>query len=179
MKKAIAILLALMLVVSMAPAAFASTTTLTINVPNANYEFSIPADTTIEFNALDTSIGCVQVTQSSGFAEGKNLQINVAYDDFTSESVSSTIPYTLKYARVKSENATEAQTTHDHKVSKLTFVGQNDGTVSTLASYTDANDFTYYIGDLGVVITPSAWGRALGGEYTSTITFTAEVVLAD
>lgn len=66
MKKAIALLLAVMLVVSMAPAAFASTTTLTTTVPGAAYEFSIPADTTIEYNALDTSIGYLEVTESAG-----------------------------------------------------------------------------------------------------------------
>lgn len=93
MKKALALLLAVMLVVSIAPAAFASTTTLTTTVPGATYEFSIPADTTIEYNALDTSIGYLEVTESAGFAVGKNLQITIEYGPFTNADGSSTIPY--------------------------------------------------------------------------------------
>lgn len=181
MKKTIALLLAVMLVVSMAPAAFASTTTLTTTVPGATYEFSIPADTTIEYNALDTSIGYLEVTQSSGFAVGKNLQITMEYGPFTNADGTSTIPYVIK-PDVTTIEDTETHDSHygDTKPSGTEFIfkGMNDGQVKRLASVPNpaANATATFYGDLGVIITQSAWGKALAGEHTSIITFTAAVV---
>jgi len=184
MKKAIAILLAVMLVVSMAPAAFASTTTLTTTVPGATYEFSIPADTTIKYNALDTSIGYLEVTKSSGFAVGKNLQITIEYGPFTNVDGSSTIPYEICADTTTDLNDTETVDYHSTSYSKasgskFSFKGLNSGSVERLARHHTATSTTSsnsYYGDLGVVITKADWGKALVGNHTSTITFTAEVV---
>lgn len=180
MKKALALLLAVMLVVSIAPAAFASTTTLTTTVPGATYEFSIPADTTIEYNALDTSIGYLEVTESAGFAVGKNLQITIEYGPFTNADGSSTIPYYIYADDTSKLDDTATVTSHTHKQlgskSVLTFYGMNSGSVKRLATCPTSNSTSDYLGDLGVVITQEAWGKALAGEHTSTITFTAEVV---
>lgn len=175
MKKAIAILLAVMLVVSMAPAAFASTTTLTTTVPDASYKFSIPADTKIDYNATDTSIGYLCVTESSGFAVGKDLRIEITFAPFACEGVESTIPYTLKFASTTKMDDTTRAASHNGQFTnyKVRFEGKNDGTVNRLASTTSA---TAYIGDIGVIISSADWGKALAGNYTSTITFTAEVV---
>lgn len=183
MKKTIALLLAVMLVVSMAPAAFAAndTTTLTTTVPGATYEFSIPKNTTIKYNALDTSIGYLEVTQSSGFAVGKNLQITMEYGPFTNADGTSTIPYVIK-PDVTTIEDTETHDSHygDTKPSGTEFIfkGMNDGQVKRLASVPNpsANASATYYGDLGVIITQSAWGKALAGEHTSIITFTAAVV---
>lgn len=177
MKKAIALLLAVMLVVSMAPAAFASTTTLTTTVPGATYEFSIPADTAIEYNALDTSIGYLEVTKSSGFAVGKNLKITIEYAPFTNADGSSTIPYSIYVDDTTKLDDTASVTSHYHKEIKsgsvFTFYGNNNGSVNRLAT---CSSCTSYFGDLGVKIESSAWGKALAGEHTSIITFTAAVV---
>lgn len=184
MKKTIALLLAVMLVVSIAPAAFASTTTLTINVPDATYTFDIPADTTIEYNALDTSIGYVHVTESAGFAVGKNLQITIEYGPFVNTtSPEATIPYRLWGNDTTNLNDTTRVTNHysssyDKKLesgASIVFKGTNAGTVQRLAN-NDAHSDSDYIGDLGIIISSRDWGKAIGGEYTSAITFTAKVV---
>ena len=185
MKKAIAILLVVMLVVSMAPAAFASTTTLTTNVPDATYKFSIPADTKIEYNALDTGIGYVEVTESAGFATGKNLEISIEYGPFINDAnPEATIPYTIcaDYASSTSESAPATSHSNHYLTSgnSITFKGMNNGKVARLAfissSYTGSSMIYNYCGDLGVRIDSESWGKALGGDYTSTITFTAKVV---
>ena len=177
MKKAIALLLAVMLVVSMAPAAFASTTTLTTNVPDATYTFEIPANTPIDYNALDTSIGYVHVTESAGFAVGKNLQITIEYGPFVNTANSeSTIPYVLYADDTDILTDNKRVTYHGSKLLKsgysIIFEGTNEGTVRRLADNANGK----FIGDLGVCINSSDWGKALGGDYTSTITFTAKVV---
>lgn len=182
MKKVIAILLAVMLVVSIAPTAFAdSTTTLTTNVPGATYEFSIPEDTEIEYNATCTSIGYVTVTKSSGFAVGKNLKITLEYGPFVNTNNSeSTIPYSICADTTTSLSDTSSNGAHDYEKksgTSFTFKGLNTGNVQRLAFYsTYSSSGTYYYGDLAVHINSADWGKALGGDYTSTITFTAEVV---
>lgn len=185
MKKTLALLLALVLIVAMAPAAFATSqsTKLTTTVPGATYTFTIPKDTEIAYNATDTSIGYVTVTESSGFAQGKNLQIKLAYSAFTSEDVSTTIPYKVYYNAINDSTASEPASYHrfgTEGLSPMVFEGSNNGTVNRLAYYKTVSNGTayYYVGDLGVVISASDWGKALAGDYTSTITFTASVVSA-
>lgn len=179
MKKALALLLALVLIVSIAPAAFATTqsTKLTTTVPGATYTLNVPKDTVIPYNATDTSIGYVTVTESSGFAEGKNLYVDLTHDDFTSAEVATTIPYTVHYDATTSLSASTPATSHSSyaAIGSLTFKGTSSGTVDRLAF---SSSTERYIGDLGIKITKSAWGKALAGDYTSTITFTASVVSA-
>lgn len=180
MKKALALLLAVMLIVSMAPAAFASTTTLTTTVPDATYEFSIPADTKVEYNATCTSIGYVHVTESSGFAVGKNLEITMEYGPFINISnPESTISYKICADDTTKIDDTATYSTHNYtrlSGSSFVFRGLNNGQVERLAYESYSNAATYYYGDLAVHIEKAAWGKALGGDYTSTITFTAAVV---
>ena len=81
MKKFIAIALAVLTVLSFSTVAFAAdTTTLTTTVPDATYTLNIPADQEIAFGTIDTDIGSMTVTNSSGFAEGKNLQVSLTFD---------------------------------------------------------------------------------------------------
>lgn len=182
MKKTLALLLALVLIVAMAPAAFATSqsTKLTTTVPGATYTFTIPKDTEIVYNATDTSIGYVTVTESSGFATGKNLEVTLEYSAFTSEDVSTTIPFSVYCSSTNDLSASEPTTSHSNYIainSSITFKGSNDGTVNRLASASSTAQ-NKYVGDLGIRITESAWGKALAGDYTSTITFTASVVSA-
>ena len=83
MKKFIAIVLAVLTVLSFSTVAFAegNTTTLTTTVPDATYTLNIPADQQITFGATSTDIGTVTVTNSSGFAAGKDLHVTITYDD--------------------------------------------------------------------------------------------------
>lgn len=180
MKKTLALLLALVLIVAMAPAAFATSqsTKLTTTVPGATYTLNVPKDTVIPYNATDTSIGYVTVTESSGFATDKNLKVTLEYSAFTSENVSTTIPFLVKYNSTNDLSNSEPTTSHSNYNSSITFKGSNDGTVNRLAS-AGLNAQNKYVGDLGIIIDASAWGKALAGDYTSTITFTASVVSAE
>ncbi|MBR6530538.1 MAG: hypothetical protein IKT43_03890 [Clostridia bacterium] len=169
MKKFFAILLAVAMFASMATfVSAASTTTLTTTVPGAAYTLNIPADQEIEFGATATNIGDITVTNSSGFAWGKNLKVTLSWEDFKSDSVSSTIPFHIN--AYYSEEDYYVLQSGDY----IYFEGQSDGSVSNLWVHW-ANDRTYAIKNFGVAIYD--WGKALAGDYTATITYTAEVVV--
>lgn len=178
MKKLSALILALVLLVSVIPAAYAAnatpnTTTLTTTVPSATYVLNIPADQTITFGKTETRIGNVTVTDSTNFAEGKNVDVTVEYTPFTAEvaEISTTIPYSL--IRASSNDRTSSISSG----SKMTFEGKSDGTVNELTKFIySRTGEAYYMSNLVVSISSTNWGKALAGDYKSTITFTAEVV---
>lgn len=178
MKKLFAILLAVMMVASMATvASAANTTTLTTTVPAATYTLNIPADQEIAFGATRTTIGNVTVTDASSFAVGKNVEVEVTYDAFKSDDVATTIPFKIE----PSLNTGIEWNIFSGR--KLTFRGEQAGTVTETAqipvNYAGNNeDYVEYVDIYGliVVIDSIDWGKALAGEYTATITFTAEVV---
>ena len=173
MKKFIAIVLAVLTVFSFSTAAFAegNTTTLTTTVPDATYTLNIPADQEIAFGTIDTDIGSMTVTNSSGFAEGKNLQVTLTFDSFKAEGLSTTIPFRIK--PMTDNSYSDLCSTGE----KLAFLGNVDGTVSEYPyDHIEKGKNGIEIKSLGIMIYSTDWGKALGGEYTSTITFTAEVV---
>ena len=169
MKKIFAFLLAVTMLASMATVASAAenTTTLTTTVPAATYTLNIPADQEIVFGATATDIGVVTVTNSNGFAWGKHLKVTLSWEDFKSEGVASTIPFSIK------TNYTDGD--HDTLQSgdNILFNGYSDGTVSDPRSADGAN----VVKNFDVVISSHDWGKALAGDYTTTITYTAEVVV--
>ena len=178
MKKLLALALAVMMISSMAVvASAANTTTLTTSVPAAAYTLNIPADQKIEFGATRTNIGSVSVTNASGFAVDKNLEVTIAYTPFTCSSTDTTIPFSMTLESVSS-------TQQDDEISintgdSILFKGLSDGSVEEYcksqylggATMISTLDRTY------ISISSEAWGKALAGEYTATITFTAEVVV--
>lgn len=167
MKKLFAILLTVAMLASMAiVASAASTTTLTTTVPAATYTLNIPADTEIEFGKTFTSLGNLTVTNQTGFAVGKNLKVTITYTDFSCENISTTIPMTIS-AHYKDNYGSNTIASGD----SLLFRGLFSGELS-LPEDESYNDLQY----LGVEIDSKDWGKALAGEYTATITFTAEVV---
>lgn len=177
MKKIISLALVMALMLAMGTMAFAEkTTTLTTTVPDAEYTLNIPANQTVPFGAQSTEIGNVTVSDSSGFAVGKNIQVIVSYGDFTSSEVSTTIPFTIRatyyYDGASTGNETKAATISSGSV--LTFPGYSSGSTSTTAVYPDIT--SYKMTKMSVNIEDAAWGKALGGEYTATVTFTAEIV---
>lgn len=169
MKKIFAILLAVSLLASMATVASATenTTTLTTTVPAASYTLNIPADQEIKYGATETDIGNVTVTNSKGFAEGKNLEVTLSYNDFACDGVSTTIPF---YINAETTNVPSRIVSG----SSIVFLGNNDNTVNEQASDSYRSGFYQ---SLTVEIESKNWGKALAGEYTATITFTAEVVV--
>lgn len=177
MKKLFALFLALMMVVSMATVVSAETTTLTTTVPDAEYILKVPKDQEIPFGAESTAIEALSVSNASGFAVGKNLAVTITYDAFKAEGISTTIPYTL---RIKQETNTVGRLWKTGET--LNFLGKADGTLDELISFNDAdNGETYttpiYGEEYYILAESEDWGMALAGDYTSTITFTAEVVV--
>lgn len=171
MKKYCAFLLIVLVLAAAMPVALAeNTTTLTTTVPDATYTLNIPADQTIEFNATETEIGSLTVTEASGFAEGKNLAVTITYGAFIADGVATTIPMELK--KVYSGNNIYKCDSGD----TLVFRGNSNGSVDVPKSYNNVKGETYFFKNFMVKIWPEYWGKALGGTYSSTITFTAEVV---
>lgn len=181
MKKLSALFLALVLLVSAVPTAFAAnttpnTTTLTTTVPSATYVLNIPADQTVTFGETKTYIGNVTVTDSKNFAEGKNVDVTVEYAPFAAEAaeISTTIPYTLyQTSAASSSGAADADTFAITTGRKLTFKGRANGTVDEFVNVVSSN---HSMKNMFVSIQSKDWGKALAGDYKSTITFTSEVV---
>lgn len=179
MKKLSALLLALALLMSAVPTAFAAnttpnTTTLTTTVPSATYVLNIPADQTVTFGEIKTYIGNVTVTDSENFANGKNVDVTVEYAPFVAEAaeISTTIPYKLYQATDTDSGNSGHYTTELASGRKMTFKGKVDGTVDEKTIFGVKSTME----SLLVVIQSSDWGKALAGDYKSTITFTSEVV---
>lgn len=73
MKKLLSLVLAMLMVFSMAVVASAeSTTTLTTTVPAATYTLNVPATLDVPFNAEQVAFAVPSVSDASGFAPGKN-----------------------------------------------------------------------------------------------------------
>ena len=184
MKKVITLALALLMVCSMSVTAFAATTTLTTTVPEATYTLNIPANQEIPFGTTKASIGNITVTDAQGFAVGKNLNVTITYDVFSAEGISTQIPYTLSlYAEGDNSNS-GAYNERNQELptgSTITFAGTSAGAVEEVIKL----ETTYSQGGATKWIPVSYirfnansedWGKALAGKYTTTITFTAEVV---
>ena len=174
MKKFIAIALAALTVFSFSTVALAAdTTTLTTTVPDATYTLNIPADQEIDFGARFTNIGNVTVTNSSGFAVGKNLEVTLTYDDtFKCQEVATEIPFAVIANGMAGIGADKRIDSGDI----LTFDGTSSGTVYETASLESSNGTIFRVERFAVDISSTDWGKALAGEYTATITFTAKVV---
>lgn len=161
-----------------ATSASAATTTLTTAVPGGDYTLVIPDNQEIPFGTTSRNIGSVKVSNATGFAIGKNLNVAVNYGPLASSTVETTIPYNLYsyYARSTSSYNTMSNAKLENN-GVLTFTGKSDGTVRS--HYNDSNsnysgEYLWY--DLTFNASSSDWGAALPGDYSSTITFTAEVV---
>lgn len=170
MKKLLAIAISLSLVCSFSTVVLAeNTTVLTTTVPDATYTLNIPADQEIPFGATRTEIGNVTVADAAGFAREKNLQVTLTYEPFKADGASTVIPYKVNALH---DDALPGDTVSE--ISTIMFFGQENGGVSTAF-----NDNTGWIKSLFVDIQSEDWGKALAGEYSSTITFTAEVVVSE
>lgn len=190
MKKLIALALAVTLLTSMAvSASAANTTTLTATVPAAGYTLNIPANQEVPFGTTQADIGNITVTDSAGFAVGKNLQVTVTYDAFSADKISTQVPYSLSLYAKGSETNTGASAYYSATKdipsgSVLVFPGKASGSVAESIELK-----TNYVTVSGTKMIPVTsirfhalsenWGKALAGEYTSTITFTTEVVVAE
>ena len=176
MKKLLSIALALVMLCSFSISALAAnTTTLTTTVPAATYTLNIPEDQVIEFGEEETLINAPTITNASGFAVGKNVRVEFTYEPFTCAEVSTTIPYSLSYKNYDGE-------TYTFPTDAFIFEGNTLGNVGrAYAAHAEKNiphNATYHVTNMIIKITSTNWGKALAGDYTATITFTAEVVSA-
>ena len=143
MKKTLAGILAALLVLSMAAAAWAAnetsgTTTVTLII-GSEYTVIIPEAQTIHFNAAVTDIGAVGLA-SARLEPDHQVTVAAAYDKLKDQEDSSkTIVYTL----------------------------QSQGTAFTSAAFTAAGTVP-----LSIAITEGDWAKATAGSYQDTITFT-------
>lgn len=189
MKKISALILALALLASALPAAFAanathSSMTLTTTVPSARYVLNIPADQTVTYGETRTYIGNVTVTDSQGFAKGKALAVTVEYAPFAAEAeeISTTIPYTLYQTEAtdSSDQYLDLRAISLASGGKIKFVAaEGDGTLTECAVFADEVDTWYTMNNLIVQIENEDWLKALSGDYKSTITFTSEISVMD
>lgn len=174
MKKLTTLVLALALAASLAVPAFAAnTTTLTTTVPAATYTLNIPADQEIPFGAMETNIGSVSVTDSAGFAEGKNQKVTLTYGDFTCEDTSTKIPFRIRFID-KTYTASDHYMLDVASGEALTFKGQASGKTEQYMQF--ESGAAYVANQMLILISSTDWGKALAGNYSATITFTAEVV---
>ena len=186
MKRIITLALAVLMVVSMTTVVLAteSTTTLTATVPAATYTLNIPANQEIPFGTTQADIGNITVTDAAGFAVGKNLEVTVTYDAFKADGISTEIPYVLSlYAESNYDNI-HAASEEIPSGAAVTFVGKTNGTVvdnlKLEASYITGGGKTKLpVTSIRFKALSEDWGKALAGEYSSVITFTAEVVVAE
>lgn len=178
MRKIVSLALAVMMVFSMTiMASAANTTTLTTTVPDAEYTLSIPADQEITFGATSTNIGVPSVSGASGFADGKNIKLVIKTTDFSASGVSTTIPITL-HGKFRSSSASAGFEDYECDITpdiSLYFWGLDTGTVEEKPTPADKNG--HEMKSLLVNIKSADWGKALGGAYTATVTFSAEVVV--
>ena len=143
MKKALAGILAALLMLSIAAAAWAAnetsgTTTITLII-GSEYTVTIPDAQTIQFNAAVTDIGAVGLA-SARLEPDHQVTVAAAYDKLKDQADSSkTIAYAL----------------------------QSRGQAFTSAAFTEARTVP-----LSIAIAESEWAKAAAGSYQDTITFT-------
>ena len=182
MKKLFAFLLAVTMFASMTNLCYAveNVTTLSTTVPGATYTLNIPANQAIPFGQTEAEIGSLTVTNSSGFALGKNLSVTITYDAFSSPGVETNIPFTLaKYTP-------DAYGVAKHTIasgSSVIFTGKTNGSVKEkltmrVVSGNMGNSSDQDVTGLMIISESEDWGMALAGEYTATITFKCEVVIS-
>lgn len=158
LRKVSIVFMSLIMTLSFSSAVFADqTTTLTTTVPSATYTLNIPSDQTIEFGTTEKNLGNISITNSSGFAVGKDVSVTVTCTPFSSETTNTTIPYTFSYQ----------SSLEKYSYSKpFIFKGKANGVCDTYVS-TSTGEMT------GLLLKANSadWAKALGGDYTSTITF--------
>ena len=108
-----------------------------------NFTVSIPADTTVEFNALSTDFGSVEL-ESARLEPNKAVQVTVTSDFDLNNSVDSeaVIPYSLKA-----------------------------GNDTVYADYAATFTVTGEKVDLTISITQGNWDAAAAGDYSDTVIF--------
>ena len=146
MKKVFAVVLTFALLASLPVTAFAENTTggdadITTSIA-PTYTVTIPANTTVDFNATETAFGAIEVTAAQIHPD-KCIKVALASDGKLENSIDATkvIPYAIK---------------------------DGEGAAFTSATYLTEGDKT----ELSIHITADDWNAAYAGDYSDTVTFT-------
>ena len=146
MRKLFALLLTVCLLATMSVTAFADNTTggdadITTSIA-PTYTVTIPANTTVTFNATETDFGAIEVTAAQ-IHPNKCIKVELTSDGKLENSIDATkvIPYAIK---------------------------DSEGTAFTSATYLTEGDKT----ELSIHITANDWNAAYAGDYSDTVTFT-------
>ena len=177
MKKFLALMLAILTVLSCAVVASASEVagtqqlTITYTEPEATYTLNIPQDTTIDLKNNDLSIAYATLTGSANFW-GKRLEVLMQPDGFTDKSGTDTVTNALYNFTM---TLADGSTVDDLM---LTFGELADTSTGALVTNPQSNgqsitdmDLHFYIG-----AGPAFQNAIEGLDYTSTIQFNAAVV---
>ena len=146
MKKLFTLILTVCLLATMSVTAFAANTTggdadITTSIA-PTYTVTIPANTTVAFNATETDFGAIEVTASQ-IHPNKCIKVELTSDGKLENSIDATkvIPYAIK---------------------------DSEGAAFTSATYLTEGDKT----ELSIHITTDDWNAAYAGDYSDTVTFT-------
>lgn len=176
MKKVASLLLAVVLMLSISVSAYADgTINLTTTVPGASYTLTIPEDVEIKYNATSTDIGTIAVKDATGFAVGKDVHVTVSSPEkLISTTTDTDIPFRIFAIYTYNTSTNEKRTIS--QFNPIVFRGSNSGGV--YGPYVHANSTDYKLLSFQISINSSAWGAAKSGQYSSTVTFTSEIVSA-
>ena len=146
MKKIIAIVLSFVIIATLTLTVVAANTTggeadITTSIA-PSYLVTIPANTTVVFNATETAFGKIEV-EAAQIHPDKCIKVTLDTDNKLENSIDSTkvIPYAIK---------------------------DSTGAEFTSATYLTAGEKT----ELSIHITTADWNAAYAGEYSDTVTFT-------
>lgn len=171
MKRVVSAFIAVVLLVCFPVTAYATSTTITANVPAPSYELAIVEHMNLSYGNKGADFSPPGVVSSSGFKEGTALKITISYTgEFTCEGVETTIPYTfaiINYDELQSGN-------YDMWKSgdSLYYYRTEDGGVTESGVRDDGTDSLFS----WLTIVPGSWELALPGEYTTTITYEASII---
>lgn len=173
-RKMICMALAVIMIVSMTAMVFAEDTmTLTTSVPDATYTLTIPADMEIEFGSTYLEIEIPTVTEASGFAEGKDVKMTITTTPFAAPNVSTEIPFTV-FGAFQSPRDQWPHAVWLHENNPLRYCGLASGAVNEKPFL--GSDNSEEMKTLYIEMYSEDWGKALGGTYTGSITFSTEIV---
>lgn len=169
MKKIMAIILALTLVMSMSVTAFADEQKITVNIPDRDYTMTIPATTEIQYGSNDIVILNDELKMTSKnptllFSNSHCVKVDITYNDLTHKKESKyTLPLSILCAKPADETNIQGGYGEDYIWEELT----SGGSVSF-----DGEDFYWTNGyRLGAKV--NGWANAEPGEYQATVTYTA------
>lgn len=177
MKKMIALMLSLVLVLGMSAAVYAdeeptASMTLTAEIPAPTYTIHIPADYTLEYGNTELqTIGDVYVTDVSGL---NKISVKAPYTDLINTAdATDTIPLAL-YEHYKNYNEPELVRKDGYDESNAREIVYEKGVNNNIYTNFDENGYT----NVEYFAKVEDWsGATAGATYQATVTFSFRIVM--